>query len=449
MQREAEAITRLRKIVINANIPEGCVRFKRLVYSPFVHDVATLVLGTTFAQAISIIISPFLTRLYRPEEFGFAATYAAYVAIFSLIATLRYELLIPLPSSNIEAANLLVLTLKICAAMSLLFLPIILIMDSVIVGLLGGRALGRWAYLLPISIFVAGIFNTFQFWFNRIGKYKEMSIVRLKNSLFTSIANVLLGLGGIHGGLVFGALWGQISASSYALYQILQKDRAIFITSVNWPNQREAMRKYLSFIQHIVPSHLIGTVAMQLPVFMMSNAYSLETVGFFSLAYRMITLPTILVASAIGDVYRQRAARDFNFKGEFMDIYIKTLITTTLLALPFYSLLVLVGPDVFAFMFGEPWRVAGEYARILAIGAFFQFVFTPIDKGALIVGAKRYIFLWHLVRFLLLLGLLIVTTFGNIEVEIALCALVIINSTLYITDGIIGFKFARGGFFKK
>jgi O-antigen/teichoic acid export membrane protein len=445
---QREAITRLRKIVINANIPVGYFRLKRLVYSPFVHDVATLVLGTAFAQAISIIISPFLTRLYRPEEFGFAATYTAYVAIFSLIATFRYELVIPLPSSDIEAANLVVLTLKICAAMSLLFFPIILIMDRVIVGLLGGQALGRWAYLLPISIFLAGVFNTFQFWFNRIGKYKEMSVVRLQNSLFTSIANVLLGLGGIHGGLVFGALLGQTSASSYALYQICQKDSAIF-TSVNWSNQREALRKYLSLIQHIVPSHLIGTVAMQLPIFIMSNAYSLETAGFFSLAYRMITLPTILVASAIGDVYRQRAARDFNFKGEFMGIYIKTLIATTLLALPFYLLLVLVGPDVFALIFGESWRVAGEYARILAVGAFFQFVFTPIDKGALIVGAKRYIFLWHLMRFMLLLGLLMGTTFGNIEVEITLCALVIINSTLYIADGIVGFKFARGVFFKK
>mgnify|MGYP000051418441 CR=1 FL=1 len=440
-----EAITRLRKIVINANIPEGYFRLKRLVYSPFVHDVATLVLGTAFAQAISIIISPFLTRLYRPEEFGFAATYTAYVAIFSLIATFRYELVIPLPSSDIEAANLVVLTLKICAATSLLFFPIILIMDRVIVGLLSGQALGRWAYLLPTSIFVAGIFNTFQFWFNRIGKYKEMSVVRLQNSLFTSIANVLLGLGGIHGGLVFGALLGQISASSYALYQICQKDSTIF-TSVNWPNQREALRKYLSLIQHIVPSHLIGTVAMQLPIFMMSNAYSLETAGFFSLAYRMITLPTILVASAIGDVYRQRAARDFNFKGEFMGIYIKTLIATTLLALPFYFLLVLVGPDVFAFIFGESWRTAGEYARILAVGAFFQFIFTPIDKGALIVGAKRYIILWHLVRFLLLLGLLMGTLFSSIAVEMALLALVMINSTLYIADGIVEFKFANGGY---
>lgn len=446
MQREAEAINRLRKLVINAY--EGYFLLKRLTYSPFVRNVAILVLGTALAQAIPIIISPVLTRLYRPEEFGFAATYTAYVAILSIIATFRYELVIPLPGFDQEAANLVVLTLKICAIMSLLFLPIILIMDRVVAGLFGGQALGPWVYLLPVSIFVTGVFNTFQFWFNRIGKYKEMGAIRLQNSLFTAVANVLLGLGGMHGGLVFGNLLGYISASLYALYQIYRKSGALF-TSVNWPNQRKEFKKYLPLIRHVVSSHLIGTVAMQIPVFMMSNVYSLKTAGFFSLAYRMITLPTLLVANAIGDVYRQRAARDFNLKGEFRGIYIKTLIATAFLAFPFYFFLVLIGPDVFAFMFGEPWRIAGEYARILAVGAFFQFVFTPIDKGALIVGAKRYIFLWHLVRFLLLLGLLMGTMFSSIPVEIALSALVMINSTLYIADGIVEFKLARGGLFKK
>ena len=411
----------------------------------FARSVAVMAGGTALGQAITVLISPILTRLYTPEDFGLLATYTAYVTILSVIATGRYELIIPLIKSDHDAANLVMLTLKICAVMGLLLLPILVIVDNVI-GILGGQTLGPWVYLLPVSIFAMGVFNTLQFWLNRAGKYEHMSIIRIQNAAFTSASSVFLGLRHIHGGLILGRLMGEIFASLWAWYQIRRKDSSVF-TSTTWNNQRKMLRKHLSLIKHVVPAHLIGTVGMQIPILMISNVYSLEIAGFFSLAYRIVTLPSILIANAIGDVYRQRAARDFNLKGEFRDIYIKTLRATTLLAFPLYFLLFLTSPDIFALIFGKSWRVAGEYARILAIGAFFQFAFTPIDKGALIVGATRYIFLWHLTRFFLLLGLFVCTILCNIPVEIVLYTLVIINLTLYTIDGIMGFKFAKGGKF--
>ena len=38
--------------------------------SEFAKNVLTLMTGTTIAQAIPIAISPILTRLYTPEDFG-------------------------------------------------------------------------------------------------------------------------------------------------------------------------------------------------------------------------------------------------------------------------------------------------------------------------------------------------------------------------------------------
>ena len=38
--------------------------------SEFGHDVLTLMTGATIAQAIPIAISPILTRIYSPEDFG-------------------------------------------------------------------------------------------------------------------------------------------------------------------------------------------------------------------------------------------------------------------------------------------------------------------------------------------------------------------------------------------
>ncbi len=43
--------------------------------SEFTKNVLTLMTGTTIAQAIPIAISPILTRLYTPEDFGVFVLY--------------------------------------------------------------------------------------------------------------------------------------------------------------------------------------------------------------------------------------------------------------------------------------------------------------------------------------------------------------------------------------
>ena len=88
------------------DIPEIPPRIARHKTS-FAGDVLKLVSGTTLAQAIGILITPILTRLYAPEAFGTLALFTSITSILSVIACMRYELAIMLPESDEEAANLL------------------------------------------------------------------------------------------------------------------------------------------------------------------------------------------------------------------------------------------------------------------------------------------------------------------------------------------------------
>jgi O-antigen/teichoic acid export membrane protein len=54
--------------------------------SSFTTDVLKLVTGTTFAQAVTILASPLLTRLYGPEAFGFLALFTSITSIIGVIA---------------------------------------------------------------------------------------------------------------------------------------------------------------------------------------------------------------------------------------------------------------------------------------------------------------------------------------------------------------------------
>jgi O-antigen/teichoic acid export membrane protein len=200
--------------------------------------------------------------------------------------------------------------------------------------------------------------------------------------------------------------------------------------------------RYANHPKHIAPAQLVGTLAVQIPVFMIVRIYSLSALGSFSLAYRMVSLPSILIANAIGDVYRQQISAAYSEGRGFKNILVSTLIKTVLLAIPPCVAIYIMAPNLFEWAFGSNWRVAGEYAQILVVAAFFQFIFTPIDKGAVVVGATRYILAWQAVRLIFIFFLFYAAKFLNMDIHSALWLFVLVNSVLYIIDGFIEFRLA-------
>jgi len=79
---------------------------RNFIRNDFIKNIFSLLLGTGFAQALAIISSPILTRLYSPEEFGVFALYNSVVAVFLVFASGKYEYAFVLPSNKKEAENL-------------------------------------------------------------------------------------------------------------------------------------------------------------------------------------------------------------------------------------------------------------------------------------------------------------------------------------------------------
>lgn len=402
--------------------------------SQFARNVAVLSSGTAAAQAIPIAVSPLLTRLYPPDEFGLVALYVSCVSVLSVIATMRYEMAIVLPSSDRDAANLAALSLKICAAVSLtLYLAIVPFGGAIAVSL-GNQHLAPWLWLLPVSVFAIGASNIFLFWSNRKSLYRLMAVNKIQHSAWGGATKTVLGFIGVNGGQILGAFVGS-ALSTFWLGARVLRDGKSFLRQITSHGQWAMARRYSNHPRHIVPSQLIGTIALQLPIFLISSVYSIADAGLFSLAYQLVSLPTGLVANAVGDVYRQRIAVAYNEKGDFSDIFLSTLKTTFLLSLVPFAALYFIAPELFAFAFGPSWRISGEYAQVLVVAAYFQFVFTPMDKGALVVGATTYIFIWNAARCTSLAALFIWASVSRPEVATALWILVAINVLFYLMDG--------------
>ena len=149
--------------------------------SEFSKNVLTLMTGTTIAQAIPIAISPILTRIYTPEDFGVFALFIAITAILGTVANARYELAIMLPKKDEDAINIFALGFIITCFISLILLILVVIFNDYFTKLFGNDEISFWLYFVPITVFFSGLFNILNY--EKVNTYYFYIQIYSKNNL--------------------------------------------------------------------------------------------------------------------------------------------------------------------------------------------------------------------------------------------------------------------------
>lgn len=411
--------------------------------SAFARNVFTLMTGTTLAQAIPVMISPILTRLYSPQEFGVFAFYLALVSVLSVLATGRYELAIMVPRKERGAAAVTVIA--ICASIltgGILFL---------IVALFGREIATMFAmsehyhlfYWVPLSVVLMAGYQALNYWCNRRSLYRSMATARMSQSVSMSAAQVGSGYVGVGiAGLVGGAIAGHFSAFLFLLICVLKSDRQAF-GRLNFSILRAMARRYIDFPKYLIAAHSLNMASFQAPIIALGSMFGSSVSGFFMLTQRVIGAPMSIVASAVGDVFRQEASRAYSETGQCKEIYEKTFLRLLCIAVPAFPLFFLTAPDVFAVIFGESWRVSGEYARILTPMFFLQFVTSPLSSMYMLAQKQRLDLFWQFFLFLLIVSSFVLARVLD-SIQAGLYCYSVSYSVMYFINGILSYRLARG-----
>lgn len=348
--------------------------------SSFASDVLKLVSGTTFAQAIAIIASPILTRLYGPEAFGFFAIFTSITSIIGVIACMRYELAIMLPKADEKATNLLALCLLIVAAISGLTMPALYFWSGAIISLLKAPGLDPYLILVPPFIFINGIFLALNYWNSRTRHFGRLSAARITSSLATTGTQLWAGFAGhVTGGSLIGAsLIGVFASTGILGAQIWRDDHAILRKSISLRGMAEGLKRYKRFPLIDSSSALLNTISWQLPAFLLAAFFSPTIVGYYALGFRMLQFPMSLIGGSIAQVFFQRASKAHS--DGTLPILVENVFHS-LVAIGIFPILTvaIVGPELFAVIFGDVWFEAGLYAQILSIWAFVWFISSPLS----------------------------------------------------------------------
>lgn len=386
----------------------------------FARGVSVLVGGTAGAQLLTVLASPLLTRLYTPADFGLLAVYASLLALINVISSLRYELAIPLAEDDAEAANVAALSLILVVLSTLLSGVLVWLLGSAIAEALGVPALVDYLWLLPVGVLLGGAYNVFNYWSVRTKRFTTIAGTRLRQALVTiAIKLAAFKLGGI------ALLYAQVAGASVGTTSLARPALASAgFRQVSWRGIAKAAGRYRRFPYFSTWAGFANTAGLQLPPIMLAALFGPAASGLFSLAYRVLTLPLSLIGGAIGQVFFSNAA-EAHRKGQLAPLVVSLHAKLALIGMPPALILILLGPELFAFVFGAPWRQAGEFACWLAPWLYLVFVTSPLSTVSTVTERQKQGLIYHAIQLISrVIAIAIGGWIGNLPTTIALYAIV-------------------------
>lgn len=374
-------------------------KVKNLFQTNFYSSVFVLISGTLLSQALIIVTTPILTRLYSPKDFGILALFTSLSSIAAIISTGRYELSIGLPKKNSEARILTNLVLVIGFFVSLFYLGIIVILRYYSQYFNNFKNLldSPYVFMVPIFTFFAATISSLQYFSQRKKRYKLITVLSFIQTGSTIVFSVFFAkFYFVNGALVYSVVIGQTFAIIYCLLKIND-----FKINFNYLELKRNAKLHINFPKFMLISDLAFTVNQQIIPILFSILFNSTIVGFYSLANRILKIPTIVLGSSISNVFRNEVIDYVQMNKCPKPLFISTLKKLLIVSVPTFILLGILSPQIFVFVFGQKWNLAGNFAQLLSVMIFFDFISSPFislfyilkkQKAYMIIQVSRTFF---------------------------------------------------------
>lgn len=340
--------------------------------------------GSVLSQGINILLLPILARIYVPDEFGVFGVFLAAVAVMVVVINMGYEMALMLPESEEESKGLFLLSLRACLLLSLLFLVVSLLLPVHWLDAVGQDGIIGWHLLIPLSVALEGIIQPYGVAFNRRAAYRTITNLRIARATTTAVISLIVGLsGGGVAGLIAGFLFGQLVQAVAGVW-IWKRDFGAIRSS---EKMIPLAMKYKDFPGFGMASAWLNVASKQVIFFLLPGYYGDGPTGQFSKAERILNLPPGILSMTVGKVYFEEATLEARKGAEYLaDLTRKTALRVALLGLPVLIVILLAGPQIFAFVLGEEWTQAGEFAQWLSPWLYLTMIASPLSY---LIDVKR------------------------------------------------------------
>lgn len=408
--------------------------------------VLVLLQGTVIAQVIAVLMQLVLRRMFTVSDFGIVTLYASTIGVLSILASGRYEMAIVLPKEDRNAKAIFRISLILSFLFNAVLFIALLFLSDAILELIFENELVDPAevsnpeyikyliYCVPLGVFIMTLYNSFNYLFTREKRYKELSRSRIYQAVTANGVNAGFGaaqFGFI--GLFIGYLLG--FATSF-IFLFLSKSGVL---KAEAGDTRENLKKHIDFPAKSVPSGLLNMLALQLPNFFIFSFFGASILGVFDIITRVLNMPITMIGRSVSQVFYQKVAEDYK-NGKPIGGYVKKFsIRLFLFMLVPMSVIFFFGEPIFAFIFGEEYRISGKLATYFSLFFLIRFVYYSQSTIFSAVGELGVEFRQNIIFIISQLGALIIGCYylNDFEWTFILLALSGAACYLYFTFSLI------------
>ena len=155
--------------------------------------------------------------------------------------------------------------------------------------------------------------------------------------------------------------------------------------------------------------------------------------GYYSLVWRAVAVPTVVVTVAIADTFHSRLAECAReAPTQIMGLFKRTsLILLVLGSIP-AVILWFWGEPLFLFAFGSRWALSGTIAALVAPWYLSEFVVTPVSRVVLVLSGQEMKLIWDVLSVASLLAVFFVAQWRAMVPLQTIRILTVLNTSLRV-----------------
>jgi O-antigen/teichoic acid export membrane protein len=203
-------------------------------------------------------------------------------------------------------------------------------------------------------------------------------------------------------GLIIGELAGRL-INTLQVFGAPKRSSNFRVRSIK--RVRFLIKRYKDFPKINLPSNLMNTLCLLLPIIIVNSKFGDEITGYFDLTRVVLTVPFALISVSTSQVLFQKTSEAINkktgFKSTFKVIIIPLLILSVLsiITITFFAI------PIFELFFGPQWNLSAEISKILIFSASVRLVVSPLSITLLSLEKIKTMTLWQTSYFIMITSL--------------------------------------------
>lgn len=376
-------------------------------------------LGTVLAQMINIVVQPILTRVFPAETLGIYTYLISLATMIIPVASLKLDMLIVSEPNEKEAQYITDACIIINILISLIYAIVIIFGYQVSDNNIFNKY-GIIIYVVPVLVFTNGLRFLFISYLNRYKKYKTISIIAIIREAIRAVIQVgagflSLGVFSLSMGYAVSPLFGlNIQMRNY-LKELKERPR------INLKKFKEiVLEKGKRQILFLVPAQFINSFSASLVTISITALFSAKILGYYSAGVRILDIPIVFITSNVSKVCYQRISENVANKKPVLRTLISVIIVLSAVSIMGFGTLYVIAPRLSEIIFGQGYRVAGDYIQCLCVMYAVRLVATSF-AGVYTVFKKQ--------NFELILNILLIVSAG---VSYVVCSMFNFEVTTYL-----------------